>query len=122
MNKKNIIIIIATILVIFISLTIILINVTKNKKYTGSMYGTYIYQDSDYKLKVVLNNDGSCINQAEGSNSFLNVYTTNCTYVRQDNKIILTYTVLNTGNSASEEYEILPNGNLHYTFYELYRQ
>ena len=122
MNKKNIIIIISILLVIYISLTVILINITKNKKYTGSMYGTFIYQSDNYKHTIVLNNDGTCINNITSSESFLNVYTINCTFVRQDNKIILEYFALNSGKDVSIEYDITPNGNLKDLTTELYRQ
>ena len=109
--KKKYLICIAIIIVLTISFLIFLLISKNEKKYTGSMVGIFIHSNDNYRSGVELRANGTC-DIASSLDSKFNVYYLDCTYIRKDKEVILTYYTNASNKYVTISYDILPDGNL----------
>ena len=104
-GKKEISIIIVIVIILVACLMAFFIT-RKEEKYTGSMVGTFINKSEGRTSTIILRANGTC----DISKPYF--LASNCTYVRQDNEVILSYYSVYSNKDVENSYDILPDGNL----------
>lgn len=102
-------------IIIAIIVTIFFLANREEPPYTGSMVGTFVNKDLG---SIILKRDGTC---EKDHYSSIPLFISNCTYVREEDKIIFNW-FANGEYIKGVEYSILPNGNLSNGLSEYYRQ
>ena len=107
-GKKELSKIIVIIVIVITAFVILFFVAKKEEKYTGSIVGTFVDKSETDTRTIVLRQNGTC-NITYTSFPLMII---NCTYVRQDDEVIMSYYCLNTKKDVEVSYDILPDGNL----------
>ena len=107
-KKQYIISLIIVVMITIVVGLVINLDLDKEQPYKGSMVGKYVYKSNAYTNVVELNKNGTCNFYYE--NEYLNY--TNCTYVRQEQEVILSYYCIRTEKDVEIIFEITSTGDL----------